>query len=176
MDFQLGFGKGKKDGAAAAPKKPKNDAVLKVVEFFDKNPIMKIVVPAVLFIIVVAVVIFVIFGDGVLSGTDKDVGTEPNEITISQDTQTEIKQDKEIVALIESDPLSEDILANAKYTGYLVGNTGLKIATIEVGSGGDVLVMAPGEKIDDTEWVLKECNKNYVIFEAGDVSKKITRE
>ena len=35
---------------------------------------------------------------------------------------------------------------------------------------------APGEKIDDTEWVLKECNKNYVIFEAGDVSKKITRE
>lgn len=174
MDFQLGFGKGKKDGAAAAAKKP--DAVLKIVEFFDKNPIMKIVVPAVLFIIVVAVVVFVIFGDGVLSGSDDDVGTEPNEIIISQDTQTEIKQDKEIVALIESDPLSEDILANAKYTGYLVGNTGLKIATIEVGSGGDVLVMAPGEKIDGSEWVLKECNKNYVIFEAGDVSKKITRE
>lgn len=153
----------------------KNDIMLKVMDFFDKNPLMKIIIPVVLFFILAGVILFIILGDGVLLGTGEDGSTNPavesNQVQVLP-SNNDIK-DKEIVELIENDPLSEDILASAEYKGYTKGQSGLKVALIHIGSEGDHVNVAKGEAIG--EWELIEITSDYVVFRAGEVTKKITK-
>jgi hypothetical protein len=151
---------------------PKNDTMLKVMDFFDKNPIMKIIIPVVLFLILAGVLLVLIFGDGVLTN-DHTTGTTDIQ---SNSNQVEILgnnliKDKEIVELIESDPLSEDVLASAKYKAYSSGSSGLKVAMIEIGSMGDTFSLSKGETIGS--WELVEITKEYVVFKAGEITKKL---
>lgn len=154
----------------------KSGVILKVSQFFEKNPWMKIVIPVILFLILVAVFLLVIFGDGVLTGNDDtdtpDTSVQSNEVQVIPGNN--IIKDKELVNLIDSDPLSPDILAEASYTGSVVGSSGLKTALIQVGSSGDKLVLSIGETIGDSDWELIEIASDYVIFRAGEMTKKIS--
>lgn len=164
--------KEKKVGTAGGAK---NDVTLKVMNFFEKNPAMKIIIPVLLFIILVAVFLFVIFGDGILMGEDEgsqtDVTAQTNEVQVIPGNN--IINDKEIVELIDNDPLSQDILASAKYTGSVVGTSGLKTALIQIGSQSDRLVLSVGETVGDSSWELIEIADDYVVFKAGELTKKI---
>ncbi len=147
---------------------------LQIAQFFEKNPIMKIIIPVILFLILVAIFIFVIFGDGILTEDDidnVDTSTQSNEVQVIPGNN--IIKDKEFIELIDEDPLSPDILASATYTGSVVGSSGLKTALIQVGSVGDVLVLTVGETIGDSDWELKEISSDYVIFQAGKLTKKL---
>ncbi len=153
----------------------KPDITLQIAQFFEKNPIMKIIIPVILFLILVAIFIFVIFGDGIL--TDDNISDNVGTSTQSNEVQVipgnNIIKDKEITELIDSDPLSPDILSAASYTGSVVGSSGLKTALIQVGTEGDVLVLTVGETIGDSDWELKEIASEYVIFQAGELTKKL---
>lgn len=166
------FGSKEKKEKKAAPK---NDIMLKVMDFFDKNPIMKILIPVILFIILAGVILFLIFGDGVLTGDNipdtDDIAANSNQVEVLPGTN--LIKDKEIVELIDNDPLSEDILASAEYKGYVKGSSGLKTALIQIGSSGDTLTLAKGESIGS--WELIELTSDYVVFKAGDVTKKINK-
>lgn len=166
------FGSKEKKEKKAAPK---NDIMLKVMDFFDKNPIMKILIPIILFIILAGVVLFLIFGDGVLTGDNipdtDDIASNSNQVEVLPGSN--LIKDKEIVELIDNDPLSEDILASAEYKGYVKGSSGLKTALIQIGSAGDTLTLSKGESIGS--WELVELTSDYVVFKAGDVTKKINK-
>ena len=152
----------------------KNDIVLKFTDFFEKNPWMKIVIPIVLFLILVIVFVFAILGDGVLTGDNEagvDATAPSNEVQIIPDNN--VIKDKEIVELIKQDPLSEDILASASYTGSVKGSSGLKTALIQIGSSNDTLTLSIGETVGDSEWELTEIYNDYVIFKAGELTKKL---
>ena len=165
---------GKKDKAAKASAQ-KNDFVLKIMDFFDKNPIMKIIIPVVLFLILVGILLFLILSDGVLTGDNvpdaNDINVNQNQVQVLPDNNN--LKDKEIVELIDQDPLSEDILASAKYKGYVKGSSGLKTALIQIGSAGDTLTLAKGETVGS--WELIEITSDYVLFKAGEVTKKISK-
>ncbi len=157
----------------------KNDVMLKIVEFFEKNPILKIIIPAILFILLAAIILFVIFGDGTFFKDDNAGAGNTTPVQASEAVEVlpanyAIK-DENILALIEKDPLSEDILASASYTGYVTGSSGLKTALIQIGSEGDTLVVALGETIGDSSWELSEIQNDYVIFQAGKTTKKLTK-
>lgn len=153
----------------------KTGLTLQIANFFEKNPAMKIVIPVILFLILVAIFIFVVFGDGILM--ENDDGKTDNNSAQSNEVQVipgnNIIKDKEIVKLIDEDPLSPDILASATYTGSVVGSSGLKTALIQVGSQGDRLVLTVGETIGESDWELKEISSDYVIFKAGKTTKKL---
>ena len=100
-----------------------------------------------------------------------DTSTQSNEVQVIPGNN--IIKDKEIVNLIDDDPLSPDILASAKYTGSVVGSSGLKTALIQIGSEGDTLTLCIGETVGDSNWELKEIAADYVIFKAGEITKKI---
>ena len=153
----------------------KPDITLQVAQFFEKNPVMKIIIPVILFLVLVAIFIFVVFGDGILTDDDVsgDVGTSTQSNEVQVIPGNNIIKDKEITSLIDSDPLSPDILSAASYTGSVVGSSGLKTALIQVGSQGDVLVLTVGETIGDSDWELKEIASDYVIFQAGKLTKKL---
>lgn len=152
-------------------------ATLKIAQFFEKNPAMKIVIPVVLFLILVAIFLFVVFGDGTIvedNESDEIPGTslQANQVQVIPENNSIIK-DKEIAELIDDDPISPDILASAVYTGSVTGSSGLKTALIHIGSEGDVITLAVGETIGDSDWELKEIASDYVIFKAGKLTKKI---
>ncbi len=165
------FGKKEK---SAVPMREKS-VILKISQFFEKNPWMKIVIPVILFLILVAVFLLVMFGDGILSGDDNtdtpDTSTQSNEVQVIPGNN--IIKDKELVELINNDPLSPDILSSAKYTGSVTGSSGLKTALIQVGSSNEILVLSIGETVGESDWELKEIYADYVIFRAGDTTKKI---
>lgn len=153
----------------------KPGVTLKIAQFFEKNPAMKIIIPVVLFLILVAVFLLVVFGDGVLTENDNtdsdDTTVQSNEVQVIPGNN--IIKDKKIVKLIDDDPLSPDILASASYNGSVFGSSGLRTALIQVGSEGDILVLSVGETIGDSDWELIEISSDYVIFKAGKLSKKI---
>ncbi len=164
--------KEKKDKGVSA----KNDVMLKVMDFFDKNPIMKFLIPVVLFLILAGVVLFLIFGDGIL--LDENVPTT-NEVEVNNTNQVEVLpgnnliKDKDVVEIIDNDPLSQDVLATAQYKGYVKGSSGLKTALVQIGNDGDTLTLSKGETIGS--WELIEITSDYVVFKAGDVTKKINK-
>ncbi len=166
------FGKKEKKAKVASPK---NDIMLKVMDFFDKNPIMKIVIPVLLFLILASIILFLTFGSGEIFGGDvpdeNEINAGSNQVEVLPGNN--IIKDKEIVELIDNDPLSEDILASAKYCGYVSGNSGLKTAYLKIGSQGESLVLTRGETIGS--WELIEINSDYVLFKAGDIQKKISK-
>lgn len=172
----------KKDGQSKTPKagKQKNDVLLKVMDFFDKNPIMKIVVPVLLFVILAGVIVGISIGDGVIL---KDNDSPQTDVGMPEDASESVEvlpgnnviKDENILDIIKSDPLSEDILATAKYTGYVTGSSGLKTATIQIGSTGEHLVLSAGETVGDSDWEVSEITSDYVIFRAGDITKKIDK-
>ena len=164
--------KEKKDNISS----PRNDVLLKIMEFFDKNPLMKILVPVLLFVIIAAIILFIVFGDGVLTGdvSEEEIANSSN--IVQALPGDDIITDKEIIDLIDNDPLSPDILTSAKYKGFVQGSNGGVNALIEIGSEGDNLQVERGETIGESSWELIEVNKEYVIFKANDEQKKITRQ
>lgn len=173
MALELKRGDKDKKGSGGAPKV---DVALKIMEFFDKNPMMKIIVPVVLLIVLCGVIVFVVLGDGILVDENNLGTTTAAEATdfanVMNGSNNPIK-DKEVVELIEKDPLSADILATAVYKGCISGSSGLKTAMVQIGTEGDSLVLAQGEKIGDSEWEVIEINPQYIIVEAGDVQRKL---
>ncbi len=157
------------------PVSAKNDLMLKIMDFFDKNPFMKILIPVVLFLILAGIVLFLVFGDGVLTGDNipdaNEINANSNQVEVLPGNN--IIKDKEVAELIDTDPLSQDILASAKYKGYVKGSSGLKTALIQIGSAGDTLTLSRGETVGS--WELVEINSDYVLFKAGDVTKKISK-
>ena len=164
---------GKKGEGSISKSKP--DITLKITNFFDKNPMMKIIIPVILFVILVAVILFIILGDKILlqdnEALPEDVTVNSNQVEVIPGNN--VIKDKVIIDLIDSDPLSPDILSSAKYTGYVTGSSGLKTALIQIGSENDNLVLALGETVGESDWELIEIAKDYVVFKAGETTKKI---
>lgn len=150
-------------------------ATMKAAQFFEKNPAMKIVIPVVLFLILVAIFLFVVFGDGTITDDNNsdstDTSVQSNEVQVIPGNN--VIKDKKVKELIDADPISPDILASATYTGSVTGSSGLKTALVQVGAEGDVLVLSVGETVGESDWELKEIASDYVIFKAGKLTKKI---
>ena len=155
--------------------KPQINILPKIEEFFQKNPIMKIIIPVIGFVILVTVFLLIVFGDKVLiDEPDTDAGVQnPNSNIVEVlPGDNEITNEK-VLEIINKDPLSADILAGAKYTGYATGSSGLKTALVEI--KGDVLVLSVGETVGDSGWEVVEITEDHILFKAGEATKRIKR-
>jgi len=157
--------------------KPQVNILPKIEEFFQKNPIMKIIVPVIGFLIIVTVFLLIVFGDKVLTEEpNDDVGVQnPNSNIVEVLPSDNDITDEKVLEIINKDPLSADILSTAKYKGYVTGSSGLKTALIEIGKDQNFLVISPGETVGDSSWELIEIADDYVLFKAGNATKKINR-
>jgi hypothetical protein len=167
----------RKGGNKKKDAKQQIDILPKLEEFFQKNPIMKIVVPVIGFIIIVVIFLIIVFGDKVFfEEPDTDTGVQnPNSNIIEVLPGGNEITDEKVLDIINDDPLAADILASAKYKGYVTGSSGLKTALIEIGTKKDFLVLAVGETVGDSSWELIEITDDHVLFKAGDTTKKIKK-
>ncbi len=167
----------RKSGGNKNPK-PQVNILPKIEEFFQKNPIMKIVVPVIGFVIIVAVFLIIVFGDKVITedpGTNTGTQT-PNSNVVEVLPGDNNITDEKVLEIINKDPLSADILSSAKYKGFVSGSSGLKTALIQIGTKNDFLILAVGETVGDSSWEVIEINEDYVLFKAGNATKKLKSE
>ena len=167
----------RKGGNKKKDAKQQLDILPKIEEFFQKNPIMKIVVPVIGFVIIVVIFLIIVFGDKVFfeePQVDTNVQNPNSNIIEVLPGGNEITDEK-VLDIINDDPLAADILASAKYKGYVTGSSGLKTALIQIGSKNDFLVLSIGETVGDSSWELIEITDDHVLFKAGDTTKKIKK-
>lgn len=164
----------RKSGGNKNPK-PQVNILPKIEEFFQKNPLMKIIVPVIGFLIIVAVFLIIVFGDKVITeDPDKSTGVQnPNSNVVEVLPGDNTITDEKVLEIINADPLSADILSTAKYKGYVSGSSGLKTALVQIGSKNDFLILAVGETVGDSSWEVIEINEDYVLFKAGNATKKL---
>ena len=117
------------------------------------------------------------FGDKVLTEEpDSSTGVQnPNSNVIEVLPGGNDITDEKVLEIINKNPLSADILSSAKYTGYASGSSGLKTALIEIGTQKDILVLSIGETVGESSWEVIEINEDYVLFKAGNATKKLTK-
>ncbi len=158
--------------------KPQIDILPKIEEFFQKNPLMKIIVPVIGFLIIVAIFLIIVFGDKVITeDPTADVGTQtPNSNVVEVLPGDNTITDEKVLEIINDDPLAADILSTAKYKGFVSGSSGLKTALIQIGTKNDFLVLAVGETIGESSWEVIEINEDYVLVKAGNATKKLKSE
>ncbi len=160
---------GKKD--SDSPKKGVGD-------FFKKNAFLKYLIPVMVFIIATAVLLALVFSDGTFG---KEMEPIPSEgVSPTDNTAVILPNDSNIVgstdpgldALIQRDPLSEEILAAAKYNGcVIVASSSMRVAIIN--NGGVEYRLCVGDCLGDSSWQVTEITQSAVTFTAGNTTKTL---
>lgn len=146
-------------------------------EFFRKNSFLKYVIPIAIFLVVIGVFLAVtMLGDtlseeeetmpsNIISSGDQTVAVLPNDQNVVGTT------DSDLEALIERDPLSEDILAKAEYKGCVSYSNGYKVAIVN--NGGIDYELTVGDCLGDSSWQVTEISDSSITFSAGTQQKTL---
>ncbi|HOD02830.1 MAG: hypothetical protein BWY46_00992 [Firmicutes bacterium ADurb.Bin300] len=147
-------------------------------DFFKKNAFLKYLIPVMIFIIATAVFIVMVFSDGTLGKEMEPLPTEgvsPTDNTaviLPNDSNIVGTTDPGLAALIQRDPLSEEILAGAKYNGcVIVASSSLRVAIIN--NGGVEYRLCVGDCLGDSSWQVAEITESAVTFTAGNTTKTL---
>ena len=129
------------------------------VNFFEKNPKMKIILPAILVLIIT----------GIQTETDVD----PDSAVAGQAVEVLPMQERtEGVTLAEGvDPFAEDVIANAKLNGLVYNSDGYWTAIVSTQYGSYTLQV--GDYVGSSSWLVEEITSNTVTFSLGEKTRTI---
>lgn len=133
------------------------------VKFFEKNPKMKIIIPAVFLVIAAAVAaVFIIQGVKTETGVDPDKPVSGMSVDVLP-----MLERNEAVSLADGvDPFSEDVIANAKLTGILYNSDGFRTAILQTEYASYIVQV--GDYVGDSTWLVEEITDTSATFSTGD--------
>lgn len=138
------------------------------VNFFEKNPKMKIILPAFLILIAVAVAVVLIV-TGIQTETDVDpdsavAGAAVEVLPMQERTEGETLADG-------VDPFAEDVIANAKLRGLIYNSDGYWTAIVDTQYASYTLQV--GDYVGSSSWLVEEITSNTVTFSLGEKTRTI---
>jgi hypothetical protein len=136
--------------------------------FFEKNPIMKYLLPAIFVLIAVIVAVIIIF-QGINTDTDVDeniTAAGQAVVILPQEERTE----PETVA-DGADPFSEDVLANAKVTGILYNSDGYRTAILQSRYGAYTVQV--GDYVGGSDWYVVAIDDSSVTVSLDEKTRVI---
>lgn len=136
--------------------------------FFDKNPKMKIILPAIFVAIAVIVAVMIIF-TGINTDTDVDeniTAAGQAVVILPQEERTEKETLAEGV-----DPFSEDVLANAKVTGILYNSDGYRTAILQ--SKYASFTVQVGDFVGSSDWYVVAIDDSSVTVSLDEKTRII---
>ncbi len=146
--------------------------------FFKKNTFMKYVIPVMIFLVIVAVFLALVFSGDEMDPIDN---TNPSSISGASDESVAVlpdgsnivgSTDKSLSDLIKNDPLSPDILVDAEYHGCVIGAGSSRHGIIE--NGGISYTLAIGETLGGSSWEVTEITTETITLSAGKLTKTLT--
>lgn len=139
--------------------------------FFEKNPKMKIILPALVIMIAVVVAALII-----LSGATTDTELEEGNEVAGQAVAVlpEIERTESATAAEGVDPFAEDVIANAKITGMVYNSDGYWTAIVQTPYASYNLQV--GDYVGKSEWLVEAIDDSSVTFSLGEKTRKVQME
>ena len=140
-----------------------------ITAFFDKNPKMKVIIPAILIGIslIVALVIIVTTEKTKIDTTPANSGDAAQAEVFPQDVRN-----KEDIPLEGADVLSESALSHGKVTAILVNSDGYYTATVETDNQSYPHLQV-GDCLGDSSWTVENITDNTVIISFGETKVEL---
>ncbi len=157
----------KKDGAGSKAKDDdrKNKGI---TQFLEKNPKMKVIIPAllVLIAILVALVIVIKTGSVKLQNIPADTKDASKVQILPQDVRDyeDISQDGSV--------LDEDVLSHPKVTAIMYNSDGYYTATVETDTASYPHLQV-GDYVGDSSWLVESITETEVVFSLGDETVEV---
>ncbi len=139
-----------------------------VTAFFDKNPKMKIILPALVVMIAVIVAVLIIIS-GATTDTELDEGNNVAGQAVAVLPEIERKEGEAVSEGI--DPFAEDVIANAKITGMVYNSDGYWTAIVQTPYASYNLQV--GDYVGSSEWLVESITDSSVTFSLGEKTRTI---
>lgn len=139
-----------------------------VTAFFEKNPKMKIILPALLIIIAVLVAAFIIIS-GATTDTELNEGNNVAGQAVVVLPEIERKESETIAQGVA--PFSEDVIANAKLTGTVYNSDGYWTAIVQTQYASYNLQV--GDYVGNSEWLVEAITDSTVTFSLGEKTRVV---
>ncbi len=142
-----------------------------VTAFFEKNPKMRIIIPAIFIGISVLVALVIIFTTGSVEIDDTLVsgGTTGTQV----DVLPQEVRNYEDIDLTGDDVFDDVALANAKVTAIIVNSDGYYTATVEA-ENESYPHLQVGDYVGSSSWIVEDITEDCVIVALGE--KKLQLE
>lgn len=134
--------------------------------FFEKNPKMKIILPAVFIIIAIVVAVLI-----VISGAKTDIKTDEGVTVGAVEILPMIERDEGETVAEGVDPFSEDVIANAKITGIVYNSDGYRTAIVKTQYKSYTLQV--GDYVSGSEWLVESITDSSVTFSIGEKKRTV---
>lgn len=166
MDIKDLFKKFKSGGAKDARKGGKLNA------FFEKNPKMKYILPAIVVLISVAVAAIIIFAGNPDTDIPDPAAVQGQEVAVLPQIE---RHEAETLADEGEDPFEEDILANARVTGMIYNFGGYWTATIATKDNKNGFTVQVGDYVGSSDWYVESIDGDTVVVTMGDNTRTIEK-
>lgn len=139
-----------------------------ITGFFDKNPKMKIILPALGILIAVVVAVLII-----LSGTGAETELEEGATVAGQAVAVlpEIERTQGETAAENVDPFAEDVIANAKITGMIYNSDGYWTAVVQTPYASYTLQV--GDYVGSSKWLVESITDSTVTVSLGEKTRTL---
>lgn len=137
--------------------------------FFEKNPKMKIILPAVVVLIAVAVAVIIIVTGVTTDTTVDDTAVAGQSVMVLPQA---VRNETETLAE-GADPFSEDAISNGKITVMGYNSDGVRTAVVQNQYGTSYLLEV-GSRVGDSEWYVDSIDDTSVTFSMGEKTRTIT--
>ncbi len=139
------------------------------VKFFEKNPKMKIIIPAI-FVAIAALVAAVFIVSGLRTETDVDPNTPAAGTAVDV---LPMLERREGVSLADGvDPFAEDVIANAKLTGIFYNSDGFRTAILKTEYASYIVQV--GDYVGDSTWLVEDITDSDATFSTGEKVRTIS--
>lgn len=142
-----------------------------VAAFFEKNPKMKIIIPAIFFAIsiLVAIVIIVKTGNPKVPDVPVDaVAENTNQVEVLPE---EVRESEKLEGINDDEMFNEAVLAHPKVTAIIYNGEGYYTATVET-DNAHYPNLQVGQYVAGSDWLVENITEDQVIFSCND--QKIT--
>lgn len=133
--------------------------------FFDKNPKMKIIIPAICLGISLLVALVIIFTTGTVEIDDTPVNSDTTGSQV--DVLPQDVRNLEDIEVIGDDVFDDVALANAKVTAIIVNSDGYYTATVETDNQSYPHLQV-GDYVGSSSWLVEDITDECVIVALGD--------
>lgn len=139
-----------------------------LTKFFEKNPKMKIILPAVIVAIALAVAVIIIIS-GV--NTDTELGEDVTVAGQSVAVLPQLERNESETLADGVDPFAEDVIANAKITGIVDNSDGYKTAILKTEYAS--YIVQAGDYVGGSEWLVESITDTEVTCSIGEKVRTI---
>ena len=139
--------------------------------FFEKNPQMKYILPAVAVLISLVVMIMVIVLNNPNTDIPEPVSVQGQEVAVLPQLE---RGEPETIA-DGADPFEEDVLANARVTGMIYNFGGYWTATIATKDNKNGFTVQVGDYVGSSDWYVESIDGDTVTVTMGEKTRTISK-